>query len=32
VGYFAHVDAAFACPALFNPADWFLDVTSPDFR
>ena len=32
VGYFAYIDPAFACPPLFNPADWFLDVTSADYR
>ena len=32
VDYFAEIDSAFACPALFNPADWFLDITSPDYR
>lgn len=32
VAYFAALDPAYACPALFNPADWFLDLTSADYR
>lgn len=32
VDYFANISPSFACPPLFNPADWFLDITSPDYR
>jgi len=32
VAYFAQMGSQFACPAHFNPADWFLDLTSPDYR
>lgn len=32
VAYFAALDPAYACPPLFNPADWFLDLTSADYR
>lgn len=32
VTYFASLDDSFACPPHFNPADWFLDLTSADYR
>jgi len=32
VTYFACLNDAFACPPHFNPADWFLDLTSADYR
>eukprot|EP00615_Pteridomonas_danica_P010282 CAMPEP_0114370538 /NCGR_PEP_ID=MMETSP0101-20121206/32580_1 /TAXON_ID=38822 ORGANISM="Pteridomonas danica, Strain PT" /NCGR_SAMPLE_ID=MMETSP0101 /ASSEMBLY_ACC=CAM_ASM_000211 /LENGTH=629 /DNA_ID=CAMNT_0001522107 /DNA_START=17 /DNA_END=1905 /DNA_ORIENTATION=- len=32
VKYFAELDKRFECPSLFNPADWFLDITSADYR
>jgi len=32
VDYFTRVDPSYACPPQFNPADWFLDLTSADYR